>query len=215
MTRIVLAVTRGALALAMFIVAGALPAQAQDAAPLAKLDQATRFTIDVLMDSAVAESLPTRPLFSKALEGISRKADSRRIIEAVRKQLAYLRTARTTLGEVDDEELTAAAAVLEAGARPAQLASFRGKRQGRSDLEAFTIWADFLARGVPRDEASSAITSLWLAGADDATFHSLWNNVQSDILQGLTPGTALQNRIRESPGRAPTTSGKPPEGQET
>jgi hypothetical protein len=210
-----LAVARTGLVAALALAAGALPLRAQDAAPLGKLDQTTRFTIDVLMDSAVAENLPTRPLFSKALEGISRKADSRRIIDAVRKQLTYLRTARATLGAVDDEELTAAAAVLEAGARPAELVSFRARRPGRSDLEAFTIWADFLARGVPRDEASSAITSLWLAGADDATFHSLWNNVQSDILQGLTPGTALQNRIRESPGRPPTTSGKPPNGQET
>jgi hypothetical protein len=73
-----------------------------------------------------------------------------------------------------------------------------------------------MARGVPTEDASSAISKLWQDGADDATFVSLWNNVQSDILRGLNPGTALQNRIREAPssGRAPPSKGQPPEGQE-
>ena len=102
--------------------------------------------------------------------------------------------------------------MIEAGGKPQQLAAFKVRQQGRSDLEAFIVWVDFLGRGVPKDEAYTAITKLWQDGADDATFHSLWNNVQADILQGLTPGLALQNRIRESPGRAPTTAGKPPEG---
>jgi hypothetical protein len=66
---------------------------------------------------------------------------------------------------------------------------------------------------VPSEDAFSAITKLWQDGADDETFYSLWTNVQADISQGLNPGTALQNRIREAPGRA-TQSGtvKPPEG---
>ncbi len=112
-------------------------------------------------------------------------------------------------------ELTAAAAVLEAGAKPTQLATFKNKPRGRSDLQALTVWADLMTRGVPGEDASSAITRLWEDGVDDATFVSLWNNVQSDILRGLNPGTALQNRIREAPGRPPTTKGQQtPEGQE-
>lgn len=190
----------------------ALPAAAQDPDPLAKLEPKSRFAIALIIDSAESVGLPTRPLLSKALEGIAKKADDRKIVTLVRKKYSLLETARSSLGPVDDEELNAAASVIEAGAKPDQLGPFRTRQRGRSDLEAFTIWADFLARGVPRDEASSAITKLWRDGADDATFHSLWNNVQTDILQGLNPGAALQNRIRESPGRAPTTAGKPPEG---
>lgn len=201
-----------ALAAGSLLTVAAVPGRAQDPNPLAKLDVTTRNTIDILIDSAVAASLPTRPLLSKAMEGVSKKADSRRIVDAVRKQLLYLRTAHSVLGDVNEEELTAAAAVLEAGGRPGQLENFRARPRSRNDLEAFTVWADFLARGVPKDEASSAITKLWQDGADDATFRSLWNNVQTDILQGLNPGTALQNRIRENPGRAPATPGKPPEG---
>jgi hypothetical protein len=195
---------------ASLLLLNAPPAAAQD--PIFKLDLASRNVLDVVIDSAMAAGLPSRSIYSRALEGIAKKVDSRRIVEAVRRRLVSLRTARTKLGAVSDDELEAAAAVLEAGAKPEELERFRTRRQGRTELEAFTVWADFLARGIPRDEAFSAINKLWQEGADDATFHSLWNNVQSDILQGLSPGLALQNRIREAPQRTPTSAGKPPEG---
>jgi hypothetical protein len=143
---------------------------------------------------------------------VAKHAEGRRIVDAVHRYLGFLRVARATLGPVGEQEIVAAAAVLEAGGKPDQLRSFRARQQDRSDLQAFTVWADFLSRGVPNQDASQAIAKLWQDGADDAAFHSLWQNVQADILQGLNPGTALQNRIRESPGRAPTTTGKPPEG---
>jgi len=203
-----------AASLAVFALSflSALPATAQDPAPLSKLDPQSKYVVDVVIDSAVASGLPSRSILSKALEGVAKHADNRRIVEAVRKRLVSLRSARSLLGGVSPDELEAAASVLEAGAKADQLEKFRVRQQGRSDLEAFTVWADFLSRGIPKDEASSAITKLWQDGADDATFHSLWNNVQTDILQGLNPGTALQNRIRETPGRGPTQAGKPPEG---
>lgn len=201
------------LAACAFTLLNALPATAQDPDPLVKLDGPSRYILDVVMDSARAGGLPTHSILSKALEGIAKKADNRRIVDAVRKELNNLRAARQMLGGVNDGDLIAGAAVIEAGARPQQLAPFKAQ-VGRSELEAFTVWADFLRRGVPKDETSSAISKLWLDGADDATFRGLWNSVQTDILQGLNPGTALQNRIREAPGRAPTPTGKPPEGQQ-
>jgi len=190
----------------------ALPVAAQEPNPLLKLDPQSYHAVEVIIDSAVAANLPTRSLMSKAQEGISKHADNRRIVEAVRKQLGYLRTARLALGGVDSQELEAAASVLEAGAAADQLKTFKIREKGRNDLQAFTVWADFLARGVPKEEASSAITKLWQNGADDAAFQSLWLNVQADILQGTNPGTALQNRIRDTQVRTPTTAGKPPEG---
>jgi len=185
-------------------------ATAQD--PIFKLAPTSRNVVDLVIDSAMAEHLPSRSILSRALEGIAKKADNRRIVDAVRRRLVSLRTARTRLGAVSDDELEAAASVLEAGAKPEELERFRVRPQGRTELEAFTVWADFLTRGVPKDEAFSAISKLWQDGADDATFHGLWTSVQADILQGLSPGTALQNRIRETPQRSPTTAGKPPEG---
>jgi hypothetical protein len=205
-----------AAALALAVAAPTL-LRAQDVGPdrIAKLDVGSQFTITMLIDSANAEGLPGRVLRLKAYEGIAKKADSRQIVAAVRRELIALRVARVQLGDVDDEELTAAAAVIEAGAKPTQLTAFRARVKNRSDLQAFTTWASLMARGVPTEDASSAISKLWQDGADDATFVSLWNNVQSDILRGLNPGTALQNRIREAPssGRAPPSK-QPPEGQE-
>ena len=198
------------LAVGATLLLNARPTTAQD--PIFKLDLASRNVLDVVIDSAMAAGLPSKSIYSRALEGIAKKVDNRRIVDAVRRRLVSLRTARARLGEVSDDELEAAAAVLEAGAKPEELERFRARRQARTELEAFTVWADFLARGISKDEAFSAINKLWQDGADDATFHSLWNNVQSDILQGLSPGLALQNRIREGPQRTPTTTGKPPEG---
>jgi hypothetical protein len=195
------------------VAAGASGAQEPD--PLIRLDANSKFAVELILDSAKVEKLPTQPLMSRALEGIAKKADGKKIVDAVRKELGYLRTARSVLGGVPDDELTAAAGVIEVGAKPAQLAVFRTRHKDRNDLAAFTYWADLITRGVPPEDASSAIAKLWQDGADDATFYSLWKSVNSDILQGLNPGAALQNRIRESPGRAPTSK-TPPEGpQET
>ena len=199
---------------ALLLSLAASPLVAQEPDALAKLDQRSRFAIELLMDSARVAGLPSHALRSKALEGINRKVDNQKIVDVVRKLLTNLRTARTVLGGVDDDELTAAAAVLEAGAKPGQLAIFRVRQKGRSDVQAFVYWADLITRGVPSEDASSAITKLWQEGADDATFESLWKSVNTDILQGLNPGAALQNRIRETPGRAPPSKPTPPEGQQ-
>ncbi|MEP6492557.1 MAG: hypothetical protein ABJF01_07760 [bacterium] len=187
---------------------------AQDPDPFSRLDGTARYNIELMIDSANAAGLPSQCLRSTALLGLSRKADGKRIVAVVQKQLNLLRVAKSALGGSDREELCGAAAVLDAGGKPGQLNAFRIKQKGRNDLEAFTVWADLIQRGVPSDDASMAITKLWQDGADDATFQSLFRNVQSDILQGLNPGTALQNRIREGPGRVPPSTVKPPEGQQ-
>lgn len=193
---------------------GGRPALGQDIDPLSKLEPGNKFAIELLIDSAKVADLPSRCLLSKAQEGIAKRADGKLIVSVVHRLLTYLRTAQSALGTHDQEEICAAAAVLEAGGKPGHLNPFRIRQPGRNDLEAFTVWADLMTRGVPSDDASSAIVTLWRDGADDATFHSLWKNVQSDILQGLNPSSALQNRIREAPGRVSPSTVKPPDGQQ-
>ncbi|MGH7616243.1 MAG: hypothetical protein ACREPM_03360 [Gemmatimonadaceae bacterium] len=197
---------------------GVAPLAAQYSDPLtaalAKLDQSSRFTVEVVMDSARSVGLPDMPLRSRVLEGVQKKQSAGRIVESVRKKFSFLRTARTVLGQVGNEELDAASAVLENGGKPTQLQSFKARQKGREALEAFAVWTDLLNRGIPGEEASSAISKLWQEGADDATFHSLWNNVQADISQGLNPVAALQNRVRETPARTATPKSTPPEGQQ-
>jgi len=186
---------------------------AQDADPFAKLES-KRYAFDLILDSAAAAGIPTGPLMLKAREGIAKKIDSGKIVDVVRRLFGELRLAHAALGGVSEQELSAAATLIGQGVKTSQLEIFRARQKGRSDITAFTVWADFLQRGIPNEEASSAISKLWSNGADDDTFQSLWTNVKGDISQGLNPGTALQNRIRETPGRASPAPGKPPEGQE-
>ena len=199
-----------ALRVGALVLLGALPATAQEDRFL-KLDQNSRNIIELTMDSARVMGLPDGPLRSLTLLGLQRKIDNRTIVEKVRAKFARLKLAYSVLGAVGDQELDAASAVLEAGAKPVQLSEFKPRQKGRNDLDAFTVWADLLHRGVPGEEASSAITKLWQDGADGATFRRLWNDVQADISQGLNPGAALQARIREAPVR-PTPRPTPPEG---
>jgi len=175
---------------------------AQDPDPFAKLDPNSRFAVEAIIDSAQVAGLPWRNLRSRALEAIAKKVDSRRIVAAVRTRFTTLKEARAALGSVGDGELGAAAAVIEVGVKPEQLTALRNPPRGRSPLAALTVLGDLITREVPRDEAISAITKLWQEGRTDADFMGLFHGVESDILQGLNPGAALQNRIREFPGRA-------------
>jgi len=190
----------------------ALPAAAQGD-PLVKIDQRSRLVIDQMMDSLRQLGMSDAPLRSVALQGVRRGADNGKIVEVVRRKFINMKTAFSVLGAVGDNEIDAASDVLEAGAKPAQLAVFKQRQKGRSDLDAFTIWADLIYRGVPGEEASSAITKLWQEGADEATYRRLWNDVQADISSGLNPVAALQTRIRETPGRPTPKPPTTPEGE--
>ena len=95
----------------LLLLVGPLPLAAQDPDQLSKLEPNTKYAVELLIDSAAMGNLPTNPLRLTALQGLSRKAGNKQIIDAVRKQLNYLRTAKEVLGPVDAEELTAAASV--------------------------------------------------------------------------------------------------------
>ena len=187
---------------AALVLLSALPAAAQEDR-LLRLEQPCRYVFDLTVDSAKAMGLPDAPLRSTALLGIQTKVDPRRICDAVRTKFGHLKTALSVLGSVGDQELDAASRVLQAGAKPAQLAAFKPRQKGRNDLLALTVWTDLIYRGVPSEEASTAIVKLWQDGADEATFHRLWNDVQTDINQGLNPGAALRARIPQNPVRTP------------
>ena len=190
---------------ALALVFGATRAVAQDAVvdPFAKLDPASRYAIELMIDSAKTAGLPDDALRSRALEGIAKKADSKKIVTLVRTRLGHLRDARALLGPVGPDDLKAAAAVLEAGVKPEQLAPFKNPPPKRSLVAPLTVMGDLVTRGVPKDEASSAIVKLWQGGAEESDFMGLFHGVESDILQGLNPGAALRNRVRDFPGRAP------------
>lgn len=170
---------------------------------LSGFDAAARFSIEAILDSARAAGLPVKGLRSIVLEGIAKKADNKKIIGALERRLYCLREARSALGPISDEDLEAGASVLNAGVKADQLTPFRNAPKNRPLAPALIVLGDLVTRGVPREDASSAIVKLWQRGAGEAEFMGLFRGVESDILSGLNPGAALQNQIRESPGRAP------------
>jgi hypothetical protein len=204
--------------IAVVAAAASLPraVAAQDSDPLSRLDPTTRFAVEVIIDSARVAGVPTRPLLLKALEGSSKRVDNRRIIAAVRAFFHAELDVRVALGAtLTESEWTAAASALQSKVPLEVLAKFRGERANKPLARAMVVLTDLIQRGVPVDEASSAIVQLWQRGAGDGDFHGLWRNVEQDINSGQKPGDALQQRVREVPVRAPPPGSKiPPASQE-
>jgi len=188
---------------------------AQDPDPLSRLDPNTRFSVEVIIDSARVAGVPTRPLLLKALEGAAKHAPNGRVIAAVRSVFHAELDVRVALGSaLDESEWTSAVSALQSGVPLEALAKFRGDHSGKPLTRALVVLTDLIQRGVPVNEASSAIMQLWQRGAGDGDFYGLWKNVEQDILSGQNPGTALQQRVRDYPGRVTPGSKIPPASQE-
>ena len=215
--------TRAAVALlALAATAGAQDSlRARGVDPLARLDPHTRTVVETLLDSARLAGLPTDPIESKALEGISKRASGRLIVLRVRETLHTLRTARAALGpSASADELVAGAGALRVGLTTVELSQLGRSRTTRNALTVpLVVLADLISRGVPRDTASSTIFQLWQRGAADDDFLGLWRGVERDIVSGTDPGVALLNRAREVPSRGPPPAapqgGRSPETSET
>jgi len=198
----------------------ARPAVAQEANPLSKLDPESRFQIELILDSARTLGIPTRPLLSKTYLGISRGARPCDIVKVVRNFFNASKDVYPALGSsLSEDEFSAAATAIYSGVPASAVAKFRSDRAGKPLLRALVVLGDLITRGVPRDEASSTMVRLWQDGAGDSDFYGLWKGVEQDILSGQNPGTALQQRAREFPGRAsdklPQAVARPPEQPET
>lgn len=177
-------------------------ARGQESTLLTRLDPASRYQIEVLMDSAARLGLPPEALLSKTLEGISKGAPGSRIVQVVRKHFAALREARTALGvDISLDELGAAAGALQAGVPRKSLATLHTSRKGNSILMPLVVLSDLVSRGVPPDDATLAIINMTQRGALDSDFAGLRRGVETDILSGASPATALDRRTREFPGR--------------
>ena len=198
--------------MALLLVA-AVSARAQDSVlpvrdldPLARMNVAARYQVEILLDSAKSAGLPTRLLESTAQEGIAKRADGRRIVSQVRLVLHSLRDARAALGpKATTDELAAAAGALRVGITNAELSYLARTRHEKQLTVPLVVLADLVIRGVPRDTASQTIFQLWQRGAADDDFLGLWRGVERDIVSGTAPGAALLNRAREIP-----TRGSPP-----
>lgn len=190
------------------------PAAAQDPR-LERLPDAARAPVDSLVGSAHAQGLPTEPLIDRALEGVTKGADARAIVLAVRRLSGELATAREALGrQSDPAELVAGASALRAGAAPDDLAQLRQIRPTQSLIVPAAVLADLVAVGVPPDTAVGAVLALATSAAD-AQYVAFRRNVERDIELGASPVAALGVRLDRfteiqtlSPA-APGSSGAP------
>ena len=197
---------------ALTAVAGAqdTTARVRELDPLARLSEATRYQVELIFDSAKVSGLPTAPLESKALEGIAKRVDGRRIVIAVRAVFRSLRDARAALGRsATTDELNAAAGAIRLGIPPAELDRLKRTRHEKELTVPLVVLSDLITRGVPRDTASQTIFQLWQRGAADDDFLGLWRGVERDIVSGTAPGVALLNRAREIPSRGPPPATPP------
>lgn len=196
----------GRVATALLVSLGvASSASAQDGRdPLMRLERSVRYSVEVLMDSARLMGLPTRPIESKALEGLAKNKPGRMILAATRNVFRSLRDARAVLGpKATNDELEAAASALSSGVTQAELAQLGGSGRGKQLTVPLVVLVDLISRGVPRDTASLTIFQLWQRGAADDDFLGLWRGVERDIVSGADPGAALLNRARQVPSRDP------------
>jgi hypothetical protein len=194
------------LSLFVFALALGAPAdlRAQDARLESRLDARTREAVVAIVDSARGEGIPGEPLIQKALEGASKHADGARILTAVRMLARELGDARSALGATStDAEVIAGASALHAGIAPAALSKMRASRTHGSLTVALAVLSDLVARGVPGDTATTVISALTIAGAQDAELLRFQQGVERDIAQGATPAAALGVRAQ---GAFPTAA---------
>ena len=163
----------------------------------ARLDPATATEVKRLLGEARADSLPTEPLVSKALEGEAKRAPAARIVAAVRAQLAALGEARAALGTASSEaELVAGAGALMAGVPRDSIARLRATRPGKPIVIPLVVLADLVARRVPGEAAATAVLAVARAGAADADLLRMRERVERDIAGGMSPADAAYARAR-------------------
>jgi hypothetical protein len=126
------------------------------------------------IERAGRDGLPTEPLVLRALEGQAKGASVEQIVGAMTRLRNALQTSRTTLGATASaDELTIAAAALQAGvpqSRLAELHKLRGAMTVTAPLEAYL---DLIARGAHADRTWVRISDLARRRANDADYGRL------------------------------------------
>ena len=170
-------------------------AGAQDPRLAARLDSATARAVSAVVDQARHAGLPTEPLVAKALEGASKGAPGDRIVSAVTDYAAALGAANVGLGAgATVPEVVAGAGALLAGAPAATLGALRAGRPRQSVTVPLVVLADLMTRGVPIEQATTAVIAVARAGVPDAAFLRFAQQVEADIRAGTPPGAAVVAR---------------------
>jgi hypothetical protein len=177
-------------------------AEAQDPRMTDRLGPGVLQAVQLQIDSANQDHLPAEPLIRKALEGQSKRADSARIVGAVRAVRLALAGARTALGGGSEEEVIAGANAIRAGVPAEALLRLRRARPASLSTP-IDVMTDLVARGVRPSDASSAVERLVRIGRNDRELIRLREQIDQDIRSGLDPRAALERRLAGVPAAGP------------
>jgi len=138
----------------------ATTATAQSGPLDARLPASLRAKVVPLADSAAQAGLPRAPLIDKALEGVSKGADERRIVAAVRLVANNLGIARGALGAKSaPAEIAAGAAALRAGVASDALTRVRKELPGRVLTVPLSVLSALVVQGVAAPAAAEVVVA--------------------------------------------------------
>ncbi len=171
-----------------------------------RFDSLTALSLHSLLEIAVENGLPTRPLINLAYQGAARRASGARILVVVREHMAAMGNARDALGAATPaNELDAGASALRAGLDARTLSAVRATRAYGAAEVPLVVLTDIFKRGVPLTAARDAVTALArMPGSDDA-LRGLQSTVARNAPRG--PGMAVDALNRYLRG---AVSGAPP-----
>ena len=184
------------IALVLALGTGSVSAQGPVESRLAsRLDARTRSSVEAIIDSARAASLPVEPLIDKALEGAAKRASGQQIINAVRAFAGQLSEAKRALGTPStDLELLGGAQAIRAGIPIQQIERLRRARSGAQIATALTVASDLVSREVPVDTAVAVVAGLVQASATDDQLLLVRSDIEADIQNGKPPAVAASTR---------------------
>jgi hypothetical protein len=194
-----------------------------------RVDASTLREVQPVLEAAGRDSLPLAALESKVLEGVAKNVPPQQIGVVVRALAEDLRGARVTLRDVlpsrpiTDGEIVAAAMARRQGigADALRALSIAGPEGGSLEIP-MTVLSELVRRGVPTDEATSAMSQILRAGVSMQVAAQIPGRVDGGMTSGAPPGRALADALRNlnipnppgppvNPG--PPGSGGPPSGR--
>ncbi len=176
----------------------AAPVLAQGTVVLPIADAKARQAVEREIAQAAAKGLPTQPLLSKAMEGVTKQATGEQILAAVSSRAKRLEQARVLLAPSPSvAELTSGAEALVIGVPGSMLKQIRAAWPATQSVAMpLDVLTELVARGIPAKHALVQITNLMARGATPSQIAALGSSVQADIASGLPPDAALEVRAR-------------------
>jgi hypothetical protein len=183
---------------ALVLASASVPRAHAQGTALPIADAKARQAVEREIAQAAAKGLPTQPLISKAMEGVTKQAAGEPIRAAVASLAKRLEQARILLAPSPSvAEITSGADALALGIPGSMLKQVRAAwPASQSVAMPLDVLTELVARGIPPKHALVQITSLMAKGATPSQIAAFGSSVQADVAAGLPPDAALDVRAR-------------------